>query len=125
MRLRFLLAITLAAACMTHTAGSRMSARVLGGQPGSPGTAVPVAGAHLFLSCPDGLRADLGRTDSDGIVNIAPSSAPALDCRFTVARAGYRSDTFSVGDACIERARNVCLSMQVTRVLEPTGSAGY
>lgn len=124
MRLRFLLAIGLATACAMHTAGSRMSARVLGGQPGSPTQATPVPGAHLLLTCPDGMRADLGRTDSDGVINISPSSAPALDCRFTVARAGYHPDTFSVGDACIERAANVCVSMRVTRVLEPSGSAG-
>ena len=127
MRLRFLLAaaFVLPLACM-HAAGSSMSARVLGAPPGAPpSAAAPVAGAHLLLNCPDGMRVDLGRTDRDGNISISPSSAPAVDCHFTVVRAGYQTDTFSVGDACTQRAGNVCLSMQVTRVLQAAGSAGY
>ena len=127
MRLRFLLAaaFVLPLACM-HAAGSSMSARVLAAPAGAPpDTAAPLAGAHLLLNCPDGMRADLGRTDSNGNVSISPSSAPAVDCHFTIERAGYQPDTFSVGDVCTQRAGNVCLSMQVTRVLQSAGSAGY
>lgn len=126
MRLRLLIsaAAVLAFAC-AHQAASNLSARVLAAQPGSPTMATPLAGAHVLMTCPDGMRADLGETGSDGIVSLASSVAPAIDCKLTVARAGFKSDTFPVGDACVERAGNICTAMQVTRVLAPVGSAGY
>jgi len=126
MRLHLPLALFAAAAfACAHQAASNLSARVLAAQPGSPSAAAPLPGAQVLMSCPDGMRTDLGESDSDGIVNLSPSVAPALDCKLTVARAGFKSDTFAVGDACVERAANVCTAMRVTRVLEPSGSAGY
>jgi len=117
-------AVLLAFAC-THAAASRMSARVLGTLPGAPNAAEPVAGAHVLMSCPDGQQLDLGRTGSDGYLDVAPSTAPALDCTLTFARAGYKPETFPVDKACVERAANTCIGMRATAVLEPTGSAGY
>src|SRR5512140_3277476 len=90
--------------CATHRAASNMSARVL--EQTAPNLAAPVQGAHLLLHCPDGHTQDLGATDSNGLLRVSPSTAPALDCRLTVARPGYASQSTNVGDVCTTRAAN-------------------
>ena len=77
----------------------RLTGAVLGQQPGTT-TATPIAGAHVLMQCPDGMSLDLGPTTSDGTLQISPSTAPALDCKLTVAQTGYAAQSVTVADVC-------------------------
>ncbi|MGZ6143289.1 MAG: hypothetical protein ACXWLM_08120 [Myxococcales bacterium] len=117
------LLVLLTVGCAAHEAASSMNARVL--ERTSLNQAAPVPGAHLVLQCPDGFTQDLGATDSSGILRVSPSTAPALDCKLTVARTGFASQTTSVGDVCTARAANVCTALSVNALRRRNGSAGY
>ena len=116
------LLVLFGAAC-AHEAASNMRAHVM--EQTSPTTVAPVQGAHVVMRCPDGLTEDLGMTDSSGLLRISPSTAPALDCKLTVARPGYAEQSTNVGDVCAAKAANVCTALNLTAVLKRSGSAGY
>ena len=79
------------------------------------------------MQCPDGMSLDLGSTTSDGTLQISPSTAPALDCKLTVAQTGYAAQSVTVADVCTERAANSCTALNASLLLQRTGigSAGY
>ncbi len=119
-----LLAIAfLAGACATassQTGTSRLSARVLTYR---GGTATPVSGADVGLQCPNGMTRDLGKTGPDGLL-VAEAALPSPDCKLVVGGDGYRTAKISVADACQQTTQSTCGAIDVSTVLQPTGSAG-
>jgi hypothetical protein len=119
---RAILAMTILAACATTERGaSHVSAKVLSVQPNKKEL---ISDALVAVKCPDGQTRELGRTGSDGTLSTDVSVAPRLECTVIVSRNGYRAATVPVLEVCRQSEFGPCTSMDITAVLQPSGSAG-
>lgn len=116
----------LSAACATAESGSRFNAKVITLNNGARDASgiQPVAGAKLTLQCPNQQAVDLGTTDEAGRLKADAAIAPSRDCDVNVEQSGYKTASYKVSQVCLEGSATVCRSMDLSAVVQRTGSAG-
>jgi hypothetical protein len=117
------LAAMLSTACANQGVGTRVNAKIMSLKTGAIDAkgVQPVPGAQVAVTCPNGSPREIGRTGSDGHldIDVGPDKSVPLDCDLAISQQGYRTMKVAVTEVCRLQGHGMCRALDVQAVLQP------